>query len=63
MVCDFAHEVYCTVLHSGMLGEIVSCNLLGQTYIIINSKRVAKALLEQRSNIYSDRPVIQTSAL
>ncbi|KAN0092737.1 Cytochrome P450 [Tylopilus felleus] len=44
-------------------GEIVSCNLLGQTYIIINSKRVAKALLEQRSNIYSDRPVIQTSAL
>ncbi|KAF8135085.1 cytochrome P450 [Boletus edulis] len=42
-------------------GEIVSCKLLGQTYIIINSERVAKALLDQRSSIYSDRPVIKTS--
>lgn len=44
-------------------GEIVSCKLLGQTYIIINSERVANALLDQRSNIYSGRPVIQTSTL
>ncbi|KAI9566799.1 cytochrome P450 [Boletus coccyginus] len=44
-------------------GEIVSCTLLGQTYIVINSERAAKALLEQRSNIYSDRQVIQTSTL
>lgn len=63
MVRDFASKVYCIVLDSGVVGEIVSCQLLGQTYIIINSERVAKVLLEQRSNIYSDRPVIRTSSL
>lgn len=47
----------------GVLGEIVSCKLLGQIYIIINSERVANALLDRRSSLYSDRPVIQTSAL
>ena len=56
-------QVYGSVFHLRMLGEIVSCKLLGQTYIIINSERVVRALLDQRSNIYSDRPVIRTSTL
>ncbi|KAH7909186.1 cytochrome P450 [Hygrophoropsis aurantiaca] len=38
-------------------GEIVYSRLLGQDYIIINSARVAKALLDQRSSKYSGRPV------
>ncbi|KAH7903962.1 hypothetical protein BJ138DRAFT_1019801 [Hygrophoropsis aurantiaca] len=36
-------------------GDIVYSSLLGQDYIVINSVKVAKALLEQRSSIYSDR--------
>ncbi|KAH7930246.1 cytochrome P450 [Leucogyrophana mollusca] len=36
-------------------GDIVYSSLLGQEYIIINSAKVAKALLERRSSIYSDR--------
>lgn len=47
----------------GILGEIVSCKLLGQAYIILNSDRVVKALLDQRSTIYSERPVLETSKL
>ncbi|KAH7912272.1 cytochrome P450 [Hygrophoropsis aurantiaca] len=38
-------------------GEIVYSRLLGQDYIIINSARVAKALLDQRSSKYSGRPI------
>ncbi|KAG1801000.1 cytochrome P450 [Suillus plorans] len=37
-------------------GPIVSCRLIGQTVIIINSEKVARQLLDQRSAIYSDRP-------
>ncbi|KAG1875755.1 CyP450 monooxygenase [Suillus subluteus] len=37
-------------------GPIVSCRLIGQTVVIINSERVARQLLDQRSAIYSDRP-------
>ncbi|KAH7931402.1 cytochrome P450 [Leucogyrophana mollusca] len=36
-------------------GDIVYSSLLGQDYIIINSVKVARDLLEQRSSIYSDR--------
>ncbi|KAL4062922.1 cytochrome P450 [Scleroderma yunnanense] len=44
-------------------GDIVYANLLGQDCIIINSERVAQALLEQRSSVYSDRPYIATNKL
>lgn len=37
-------------------GPIVSCRLIGQTVIIINSEIIARQLLDQRSAIYSDRP-------
>ncbi|KAF9223388.1 cytochrome P450 [Gyrodon lividus] len=44
-------------------GEIVSCRVFGEQYVILNSERVIKALVEQRSSIYSDRPVIRTTSL
>ncbi|KAG2143413.1 cytochrome P450 [Suillus bovinus] len=37
-------------------GPIVSCRLIGQTVVIINSESIARQLLDQRSAIYSDRP-------
>ncbi|KAG2152780.1 cytochrome P450 [Suillus clintonianus] len=37
-------------------GPIVSCRLIGQTVVIINSEKIARQLLDQRSAIYSDRP-------
>ncbi|KAH7923690.1 cytochrome P450 [Leucogyrophana mollusca] len=39
-------------------GEIVYSQLLGQPYIVINSTRVARALLDQRSAKYSGRPAL-----
>ncbi|KAH7911996.1 cytochrome P450 [Hygrophoropsis aurantiaca] len=44
-------------------GDIVYSRLLGQNFIILNSDKVAKALMDQRSAIYSDRPVIATNKL
>ncbi|KAH7921033.1 cytochrome P450 [Leucogyrophana mollusca] len=44
-------------------GDIMCSRLLGQNFIIINSQKVAKELVEQRSTIYSDRPVIATNKL
>ncbi|KAG2145579.1 hypothetical protein BD769DRAFT_1346864 [Suillus cothurnatus] len=38
------------------IGPIVSCRLIGQTVVIINSEKVARQLLDQRSAIYSGRP-------
>ncbi|KAG1736217.1 cytochrome P450 [Suillus lakei] len=38
------------------VGPIVSCRLIGQTIVIINSEKIARQLLDQRSGIYSDRP-------
>ncbi|EGN98308.1 hypothetical protein SERLA73DRAFT_74531 [Serpula lacrymans var. lacrymans S7.3] len=37
-------------------GDLVYSRLLNQEIITINSEKVAKDLLERRSNIYSDRP-------
>jgi len=42
-------------------GDIFYSRLLGQDLIIINSESVARELLERRSAIYSDRPVVGTS--
>ncbi|KAJ2922909.1 hypothetical protein H1R20_g14169, partial [Candolleomyces eurysporus] len=39
-------------------GDIVSVSIFGQEFIIINSTEVATDLLEKRSSIYSDRPVM-----
>ncbi|KAH7917591.1 cytochrome P450 [Leucogyrophana mollusca] len=44
-------------------GGIVYSRLLGQDFIIINDEKIARALLDQRGAIYSDRPVIGTNKL
>ncbi|KAH7920202.1 cytochrome P450 [Leucogyrophana mollusca] len=42
-------------------GDLIYTRLFSQHIIVINSEQVAKALMEQRSHIYSDRPVIATT--
>ncbi|KAH7928202.1 cytochrome P450 [Leucogyrophana mollusca] len=44
-------------------GELVTVRLFGKVYIIVNSAKVAKALIDRHSAVYSDRPVIATSKL
>ncbi|KAI6099768.1 cytochrome P450 [Pisolithus sp. B1] len=44
-------------------GDIVHAKLLGKDLIILNDERIACALLEKRSTIYSDRPHIPTNKL
>ena len=41
------------------LGDICSITVLGQPIIIINSAEVACDMLDKKSAIYSDRPVLQ----
>lgn len=45
------------------LGDIMSMTILGQPMVIINSTEVALDLLDKRSNIYSDRPVLQMAGI
>ncbi|OJA17138.1 hypothetical protein AZE42_05090 [Rhizopogon vesiculosus] len=44
-------------------GKLVYTRLLGIDMVVINSETVARELLDKRSAIYSDRPVIRTSQL
>ncbi|KAG2141287.1 cytochrome P450 [Suillus clintonianus] len=44
-------------------GKIIHSRLLGIDFIIINSEAIARELLDKRSAIYSDRPVIRTNEL
>jgi len=44
-------------------GDIIYSRLLGIDMIVINSDSVARELLNKRSAIYSDRPVIHTTEL
>ncbi|KAH7925530.1 cytochrome P450 [Leucogyrophana mollusca] len=41
-------------------GDLIYARFLNQDVIIINSEKIAKELLEKRSNNYSDRPFIAT---
>lgn len=52
-------EPWVTYTHWGATyGELVYSRLLNQEIILINTEKVAKDLLERRSNNYSDRPGI-----
>ncbi|KAG1808629.1 cytochrome P450 [Suillus subaureus] len=42
-------------------GNVMYCKLFGQQIVVLQSHEVAKALLERRSSIYSDRPPISTT--
>ena len=44
-------------------GDIVYTRALGQEIIILNSEELAIALLEKRSDKYSDRPVYSVAEL
>ena len=46
-------------LNTFILGDICSVTVLGQPIIIINSAEVACGMLDKKSAIYSDRPVLQ----
>lgn len=37
--------------------------LLGQSFVVLNSEKIARALLDQRSALYSDRPVIKAHSM
>ncbi|KAG1748494.1 cytochrome P450 [Suillus paluster] len=41
-------------------GDLVFVRVLDQEAVVINSQRVAEALLDKRSRIYSDRPYVAT---
>ncbi|KAF9045406.1 cytochrome P450 [Panaeolus papilionaceus] len=40
-------------------GDIVSVSVFGQRMVILNSAKVASEMLDKKSSIYSDRPVMQ----
>ena len=44
-------------------GDIVYSRLMGKDIIIINSEKIAKELLENRSRNYSDRPYLITNEM
>ncbi|KAG0694249.1 cytochrome P450 [Suillus ampliporus] len=44
-------------------GKIIHSRILGTDYIIISSETIARELLDKRSAIYSDRPVIRAREL
>lgn len=44
-------------------GDLIYLTILGQEFLVINSEELAHTILHQRSEIYSDRPYISTSAL
>jgi hypothetical protein len=46
-------------LNTFILGDICSITVLGQPIIIINSAKVACDMLDKKSAIYSDRPILQ----
>lgn len=41
------------------LGDLVYCTLFGRQILVIQTTDIAKALLEQRSRVYSDRPPVR----
>jgi hypothetical protein len=45
-------------LTEGMAGDIISFRALGQVIVVLNTTKVNKDLIEKRSDIYSDRPVL-----
>jgi len=55
--------VYLRILHYSTysldIGDISSITVFGQPLIIINSLKIALDLLDKKSSIYSDRPILQ----
>jgi len=45
-------------LHDDAVGDITSISVLGQEIVIVNSLAIAIDMLEKKSAVYSDRPVM-----
>ena len=50
-------------MHNKPVGDLVHSRLFGKHIIVINSEKIAKDLLENRSWNYSDRPYLITNDL
>ena len=48
-----------THLYGNIAGDIVSVSIFGQRMIILNSAQLAMDMLDKKSSIYSDRPIMQ----
>jgi hypothetical protein len=46
------------LLTEGTTGDILSFHVFGKVIVILSSIKASKDLLERRSDIYSDRPVL-----
>ncbi|KAF8552057.1 cytochrome P450, partial [Imleria badia] len=44
-------------------GDLIHVRLLGQSFVVLNSEKIARALVDQRSALYSDRPEIRAHSL
>lgn len=57
-------HIYFPVFHQpSIIGKIMHFNILGQHIIVLNSLDAAIDLLEKRSRIYSDRPLLPVTDL
>jgi hypothetical protein len=56
MVSSFPLILCFPFLMRSLLGDLIYLNAAGQPVVIINSQKVAVALLDRRAEIYSDRP-------
>ena len=61
LLYPFKHSNSLAFSHSKQ-GDIVYVDFLGQPVVILNSAKQASAMLDKKSAIYSDRPVLQMSA-
>lgn len=39
-------------------GNIIHLNVLGKPIIVVNSAKIAQDLMDKKSSIYSDRPIL-----
>jgi hypothetical protein len=46
------------LLTEGTTGDVLSFHVFGRVIVMLHSIKASKDLLEKRSDIYSDRPVI-----
>lgn len=46
-----------------LAGDLIYSRLLGKDIIVLNSEKIAKELLQNRSGNYSDRPYLITNEL
>ena len=58
MVCtENAYNLFLDLI-AIMIGPISSITVLGQKIIIVNDVKIALDLMDKRSSIYSDRPIL-----